>query len=73
MAVARSMGDAISELRKEGLANANHDRLKHAIRVGSVDRPALDNPRRYRIVERDMNQFRHYLKNVPSRGPRPVS
>ena len=62
--------DAIAELKEEGYANASVPRLKHAIKRGYVDRPELDGGGRYKIVRRNMNQFRRYLDNVPSRGPR---
>ena len=65
--------DAIAELKKEGYANASVPRIKHAIMRGYVDRPELDGGGRYKIVRRNMDQFRRYLDNVPSRGPRPGS
>lgn len=67
------MPDALSQLRNDGYANATDRRIYHAFSAGHVNRPGKDGANRYVFTDRDLDNIRRYLKNVPSRGPRPAS
>ena len=67
----RCLSDALAALKEEGHANAEEHRIKHAIKVGNIDRPELDGSGRFKFADHNMNQMRDYLKNVPPRGRKP--
>ena len=60
-------------LRDEGFDNATPSRIRHAIEVGYLDRPARDDAGNFQFGRREVQQVRRYLANVPRPGRKSVT